>query len=1088
MNDPTPQPCPHCGEGSYYNFHDRSFNTHYRRYCKAVATIAKSAPETQESSAVIDDGDSRRHGLLYATRTLLSVNQEIADKSLDPGWKSTFQYGYEFEYDHCSENNDILSSSALDPDREPPPIPIPPAESTLNVPPSESFCFQLELNDILQRHRAHLSMHDEIVGLLKSYVGNGRVSAEDLDLKSRETFLRDVKSRVGGNGMAPRHETVTLHDGSLATVSVFDLEKMIISLLTDESLFCADNLAKGVNVHTGAVDPSDEVNLSYGEVHTGDAWKPAVTHFCGDDGRYMPISLIVFGDKSHTDLHGSLSVTPVIFTLSIFNRKARNLPQFWRPIAYIPNLTHGHGKASKIDADDKAKDLHSCLNIAFRQFISIHERGGIRFRLAGKERVGRVWIHFFIGDIEGNNAWTAHFNNSKKGVSRPYRDCLCCHGGMSRPNPQCVYITPSEITQAKQNKIRSTRQVSKYTKLLKSNREKAKAIRKGKKNGHRLSGVKRKSSESVQQLDQAAAQLKVNIKKHKQESVRAFKSISKRDIPLIFNHPQFPISDQEHGVYGTMPPELLHTSGAGLIMRMFEVIRTVYKCKSGKSIRNKIDMLHRRMNAIIRRNSERDFPRGSDRNGLVDGTKCQSHERRGNLLRLLLISYTKSGANCLETFLEKTSSTITDFRHFIKIYLSMEEWFHDENPKEEVRCSRALIADVLRRLKRVFPRENGQKWCLPKFHGMTKMQTYMLKYGSGMNFFGGPGESHHKFFVKFPGQNTQRRVNEFSKQISNRVHENMLMEMAQSKVRTQFEFIGNSSSGSKPGLVVTDDEGDKYILTGKYTIKVEKFNPALTPPGTDATVNVCWSSNNKAKSQLGCFGPAQPLLNTIFSEASKAKVSGEFKVVCYTEMKTECEGIDVNFRACPHYQGRSWYDWAMINFNELVGKKNEQVEQNQSYPSELHGFLKFPWSPRYYAAVTTSTTTIPWDRLSRQFVSKFTIGRSRDECNCTVPITSVARPLLVIPDIGGDGQTFFCVLPRRHWSRFFGDKIDISLPALGTDDHDSSDSDVPEEKGSVKSSDSSSELDESDVDNASTSDIEDSTSDDSEESSSEESQ
>jgi len=48
----------------------------------------------------------------------------------------------------------------------------------------------------------------------------------------------------------------------------------------------------------------------------------------------MPIGLVVFGDKSHMDLHGAPSLTPIIFTLTIFNRKARNNPNFWRPIAY----------------------------------------------------------------------------------------------------------------------------------------------------------------------------------------------------------------------------------------------------------------------------------------------------------------------------------------------------------------------------------------------------------------------------------------------------------------------------------------------------------------------------------------------------------------------------------------------------------------------------------------------------------------------------------------------------------------------------------------------------------------------------------
>ncbi len=49
-------------------------------------------------------------------------------------------------------------------------------------------------------------------------------------------------------------------------------------------------------------------------------------------------------------------------------------------------------------------------------------------------------------------------------------------------------------------------------------------------------------------------------------------------------------------------------------------------------------------------------------------------------------------------------------------------------------------------------------------HGMTKFVEYMILYGSAMNFYGGPGEANHKFFVKAAGLKTQRRVCECAQQ------------------------------------------------------------------------------------------------------------------------------------------------------------------------------------------------------------------------------------------------------------------------------------------------------------------------------------
>ena len=74
--------------------------------------------------------------------------------------------------------------------------------------------------------------------------------------------------------------------------------------------------------------------------------------------------------------------------------------------------------------------------------------------------------------------------------------------------------------------------------------------------------------------------------------------------------------------------------------------------------------------------------------------------------------------------------------------------FHDANKKEEVRAARVEIAKVLQMLQQLFPRPSKTNgYNIPKMHGITKMQTYMQLFGSGINFYGGPGESAHKLLV-----------------------------------------------------------------------------------------------------------------------------------------------------------------------------------------------------------------------------------------------------------------------------------------------------------------------------------------------------
>ena len=117
----------------------------------------------------------------------------------------------------------------------------------------------------------------------------------------------------------------------------------------------------------------------------------------------------------------------------------------------------------------------------------------------------------------------------------------------------------------------------------------------------------------------------------------------------------------------------------------------------------------------------------------------------------------------------------------------MEQWFHDFNPKEEVERARRKIAEVLKLMKEVFPRNEGQGYNIPKHHGMTKMQYYMMLFGSGINFFGGPGESYHKWFVKYPGGNTQQRVSELAKQVANCMYKTMIISAGRDAMRREDE-------------------------------------------------------------------------------------------------------------------------------------------------------------------------------------------------------------------------------------------------------------------------------------------------------------
>ncbi len=148
--------------------------------------------------------------------------------------------------------------------------------------------------------------------------------------------------------LKPQDVDVNLTFGGQATISVVDLEMMIMSLITDPTLMQPKNITQGYDLFTGKCE-GNNIDDRYGEIHTGDAWEPAQQQFCGyDNSINMPIALVIFGDKSHLDLHSSLSTLPIIFTLSCFNQESRNKDKFWCPLAFLPNLSYGALSTKKI--------------------------------------------------------------------------------------------------------------------------------------------------------------------------------------------------------------------------------------------------------------------------------------------------------------------------------------------------------------------------------------------------------------------------------------------------------------------------------------------------------------------------------------------------------------------------------------------------------------------------------------------------------------------------------------------------------------------------------------------------------------------
>ena len=803
-----------------------------------------------------------------------------------------------------SNNSD--NSSRL---HHPSKAPITKATKPFNINAALPSCvtFQMELARICDRHRTNLKLFTEVNQLIKKHSIGRELSFSSDNLANRNRFVKKLGTCFQTETLKHKDISVPLELGGYAVTPVFDLEAQIMSLLLDESLMHPDNLAEGYDIFTGkATGPC----LHYGEIHTGDAWEPARKYFCGDNyPNNLPVALVVFADESHFDQKGTLKTMPMMFTLSLFNQKARNDVRFWRIMGYIPNL--GYGATTKEDqrpintktpATHKLQNEHNCIAAILEPLVQISKRGGIRMTVKGYPVTAKVWIHFFIGDTSGNNRWLGHFNSGAN-IQRPYRDCACDIDDMDNANPTCTYLTRGDYHG--HISLRS---------CLEGTREKL-------------------------DLDS---------------------SLSKNPIRNAFMNENVPLSDLTCGIYRMTPPERLHTTCEGCTKYMFEsLLKTILNCTDGCNLIREIENEHFTIHFEWSRNSERDYPRSAGRNGLMNQSKVNGSERRGNLLRLLCLSHTDAIKHSLSKNLRAQSRTIffLKFQKCLKLYLSMEELFHDSNLKEEVAASRPLVAETINLMKSVFPREAGRGWNLPKLHGLTKFQPYMMLYGSASNFFGGVGESNHKRFVKDTGNNTQLRANIFSSQIASRYYERMVCDIADialdEKIKSQYYETQPRSSSTHT----------YPVMEGKYQFSLNINSDGFTDPVM---------SNQKKP-------PVKFVESVVKYLSHRDARSRQYKIIGYTACKLELDGREEIFRAISNYGcDGEWYDWCLIKWDGY----------NETYPARILGFFHYNNDPCVMVVVQSSPETSPMsmDRMSRDFVSNFSMPEDLDDFTYVVPI------------------------------------------------------------------------------------------------------
>ena len=90
--------------------------------------------------------------------------------------------------------------------------------------------------------------------------------------------------------MMPHMHQVTISNGSVVTVPVFDVKAVLLSILHDPQRMRYENFA--LNYYDVLLGKPTQAGTNYDEIHTGNLWSTACDDYCSNDPDSFLLGLV----------------------------------------------------------------------------------------------------------------------------------------------------------------------------------------------------------------------------------------------------------------------------------------------------------------------------------------------------------------------------------------------------------------------------------------------------------------------------------------------------------------------------------------------------------------------------------------------------------------------------------------------------------------------------------------------------------------------------------------------------------------------------------------------------------------------------
>ena len=839
----------------------------------------------------------------------------------------------------------------------------------------------IELMGILREGKASLRTYEEVMKW--HYVSTGKLLPHSKlgscsEFISRKILFASLSQRYHLEETKWGIIDVITLPSSKARAKIVrnDFRRCLQSLLADPRIEDDDYLFFDENPWAPPPElSSDDKENFIGDINTGRAYRESYAKYIKKPWKQVLLPIIFYIDGAATGQFANLPVTPLKFTLGIFNRKAREKPHLWRTLGYVPAISSersrgrrqlaesGHVDAQMANQDllenegtnarhnvaAKAQDLHTMLSNIMEDVYELMKTGFI-WDLTYKNSVYRsiefvLFVPFFKVDTEEADRLCGSFTSRTKNIKQLCRYCCC-------PTSEC------DDPKAKP-KMKTIKMIQRL--------------------------VKSQDDDGLKELSQ--------------------QMIDNALYPLRFG------AHNGEGPHSACPLEMLHA----LLLGIFKYVRDCFFTQIGESskIADEINALAVEYGELYQRQSDREKPKTKFSNGIQKG-KLMAKEYRGVLLIMATILASSQGRKLLrkkKLSIFAQDDGLGDWSMLVETLLMWEVWlkseeishFHLKRAKKKHRYIMYLIRKVGNRTK-------GMGLKIMKYHAIIHMADDMMNFGVPMNFDTGADEAGHKP-NKTAAKLTQKNKDTFDEQVCMRLHEKMCIDLAMVEIRTGRSLWSYYKQKQKPQTQKNRSKGMQFGLGGGE-FEVQHTNDGHPFMKLRRKVRGC----EHMKIEVGFINFVDGLLKLVSAYLDKLYVRTQFK-----------DEDGTIYRATPLFKGGVWRDWVMMHW-----------EGYDQMPNKLWGFLDLSALPNTntieYGGLTSiepgiyaivESAVLDADRIeeleSELFVPITTeVGEVRDNSVRSLhyylaSVQGFAGPAIVVPDIGGSPNGYLMLKRRETW-------------------------------------------------------------------------